>query len=231
VNLLSVDTTSREMTVALSKQGGVFSKTKSIGLNNYENIISLIENLLKRAALKISQIDILGVCVGPGSFTGIRIGLSTLKALAYANNIPIVEFKSLDLDASMIKERFGLLCVMRDARRNNVYTALYSKNRAINRISNYSLCSVSEALNKLKKIAKSKKSLSFYGDAVYCYDTDIKRVFPDAKILLKKNNQYKANAMISMVRDNTRKKFNAFTIKPFYMYPRDCQVRKTKKIK
>lgn len=232
------------MSIVLSKNGIIFSKTKPIGLKNYESLVSLIAALVKKAKLSIEDFDCLSVCVGPGSFTGIRIGVSTVKALAYAIQVPVVGYKSLDLDAWMVNDSFpGLLCVMRDARRNNVYAAVYRRDACMRKVGHYFLCTFAELAMKIEGIHRSwhrgtracptegrqarNPALFFYGDAVVAHQYEIQNRFPHSRLLPQKSHYHKARAMISLTKKNIHDATTPFRLTPFYLYPRDCQVHKS----
>ena len=230
MRILSINTTSRVMDVALSSNGKIFGIERDIRLNDYEGIVSLIKLILKRSRLKLEQIDYFGVCIGPGSFTGIRIGLSTMKALAYSTNKPLVGYKSLDLIAHMLKEEFsGLLCIMQDARRSNLYSAIFSNHRSLKKVSPYLLVEISQLIKQIKKLSKKREDLYFYGDMVSDYKDTIKKAFPNSIILNDRGNNSIGQAMISLTKDNIKKRKNSFELLPFYMYPKDCQVRRPNK--
>ncbi|MBL7197246.1 MAG: tRNA (adenosine(37)-N6)-threonylcarbamoyltransferase complex dimerization subunit type 1 TsaB [Candidatus Omnitrophica bacterium] len=227
MRILSINTTSRVMDVALSSNGKIFGIERDIRLNDYEGIVSLIKLILKRSRLKLEQIDYFGACNGPGSFTGIRIGLSVMKALAYSTGRPLIGFRSLDLLAWMAKDKFsGLLCIMQDARRNNIYSAVFSNNRGLRKISPYLLLGISQLLREIKKLNRKKIDLYFYGDIVSYYKDDIKKFFPSSILLQQQEFNLKSQAIISLTKDNIKQKCNSFELLPFYMYPKDCQVRK-----
>lgn len=238
MNILSVDTTGYAMSIALLKEGNFFSATKPIGLKNYESLVSLIAALMKKAALSIDDIDCLSVCIGPGSFTGIRIGVSAIKALAYAIEVPVVGYKSLDLDAWMLKGSCaGLVCVLRDARRNNVYAALYTMGAGMRRASRYFLCTFEELAASIERIRQSgvrgrrshNSALFFYGDAVALHRPQIQSRFPYSMLLAQKSHYQNGRAMISLTMEGIDDAVSAFCLAPFYMYPRDCQVHKSAK--
>ena len=230
MRILSIDTTGKVINIALSYNGRILNIERDTQLHNYESIIPLIKSILKKSRLNIHQIDYFGVCVGPGSFTGIRIGLSAMKALAYSTKKPLIAYKSLDLLAWMVKEEYcGLLCIMQDARRNNIYSAAFNNQRGFRRITPYLLVGIAQLLKKLKKINKENLSLYFYGDVAPHYKNEIRRFFPGSTILHNQNIGLKGQAMISLTKNNLRKKCNSFELLPFYMYPKDCQVRKAKK--
>ncbi|MDD5617745.1 MAG: tRNA (adenosine(37)-N6)-threonylcarbamoyltransferase complex dimerization subunit type 1 TsaB [Candidatus Omnitrophica bacterium] len=230
MKILAIDTTSQVINIALFSGEKLTSIERDVKYGGYEDVLSLIKAVLNKSKIKLETIDCFGVCNGPGSFTGMRIGLSAVKALAYSLNKPVVSYKSLDLLAWMVKDGFlGLLCVMQDARRGNIYSAVYSNRIKFKRISEYALTDITKLLSQLKKINKKPFNLYFYGDAVLNYKDKIKSSFPDCKIIKEYDARSKSRAMISLARNNTSKKLNSFEILPFYMYPDNCQVTKPKK--
>ncbi|MFH1621519.1 MAG: tRNA (adenosine(37)-N6)-threonylcarbamoyltransferase complex dimerization subunit type 1 TsaB [Candidatus Omnitrophota bacterium] len=227
MKLLSIDTTDNIMDVALSSKGEFISLSEDVRINDYEGIVLLIEKALKKSKLRLDKIDHFGVCTGPGSFTGIRIGLSVMKALAYSANKPLIGFNSLDLLARIVKDKFsGSLCVIQDAKRKNIYSAIYNKNKNLSRISPYLLVDIDSLLKKIKALHQKDEDLYFYGNVTLLYQDDIKKLFPNSKILHDSDTKLKAEAIISLTKHNIIKKSNAFKLLPFYMYPKDCQVSK-----
>ena len=120
MNYLAVDTSGNHLTVLLSKNGALdcyFSK--NIGLKHSVTLMSEIENLLEKTQTSLSEIDVFSVVIGPGSFTGIRIGVATVKALAYAYNkkvLPVTSFEVLAYN-SVGKKVLSVI----DARHDNFY--------------------------------------------------------------------------------------------------------------
>lgn len=225
--ILSVNTTGRIIDIVLSCNGTIFEMQRDIRLNDYEGIVSLIKAILKKAKLGLKQLDYFGVCTGPGSFTGMRIGLSAMKALAYSTGKPLIGFGSLDLLARAVKNRpFGLLCIMQDAKRNNIYSAVFNSDKKLRRLSPYLLLDIHSLLKRIKKFNKKRADLYFYGDIVACHKDQIKRVFPDSKFLQYEDEKLKGREIISLTKDNIKNKSNSFELLPFYMYPKDCQVRR-----
>ncbi len=230
MKILAINTTSGVIDVVLSSDKKISSIERDMRFNDYEGVVTLISLILKKSRLKLGQIDYFGVCTGPGSFTGMRIGLSVMKALSYSTGKPLVGFGSLDLLACIVKDKFkGLLCIMQDARRNNIYSSIFNNNNKLSRISPYLLLEIISLLKKVKRIYKKKKNLYFYGDIASHYQDEIRRFFPNSIILKQKSSRLKSQAIISLTRNNIRKRCNSFEVLPFYMYPKDCQVRKPAK--
>lgn len=97
MNLLAIDTSTKNASVSLKTNGNIFTENIENEITHSEKLLPLIDKILVENNLKIADIDMFLVTTGPGSFTGIRIGLATIKALAHVNNIPIYTTSTLDL--------------------------------------------------------------------------------------------------------------------------------------
>jgi tRNA threonylcarbamoyladenosine biosynthesis protein TsaB len=131
--ILHIETATEICSVALSRGKQLIAlKEESKGLSHAEKLIPFIEELVKSNQLQISDINAVAVSIGPGSYTGLRIGASTAKGLCYALDIPVITIstlKSIAIGAQQDRfeiEKPYLLAPMIDARRMEVYTALYS---------------------------------------------------------------------------------------------------------
>jgi tRNA threonylcarbamoyladenosine biosynthesis protein TsaB len=96
------------------------------GLTHSETLMPLIDEILKKNHLSIDDIDAFAVNNGPGSFTGVRIGVAVVKGLAFKNNKPCFEVSTLDSIAYNCKSNVGMVAAVIDARRNQMYNALYT---------------------------------------------------------------------------------------------------------
>ncbi len=136
--IVNIETATRICSTALASDGKVLSQKESDeGRSHASNLTVFIQELLKERDLRISDIDAVAVSKGPGSYTGLRIGVSTAKGLAYAAGIPLISIDTLAALAAgaarmpAIRQLAGenpamLLCPMLEARRMEVYTALFT---------------------------------------------------------------------------------------------------------
>ncbi len=130
MKILAVDTSSRNCSVSIVE----VDKNKNInviaqGNNDDERthsvkLMPMIDNMFKTSNLSLDNIDLLACCLGPGSFTGIRIGIATMKAFADVKNIPTVGVTSLESLAYNIEEN-ATICPIIDCKNNNVYSAMF----------------------------------------------------------------------------------------------------------
>ena len=126
MNIFAMDTSTLTATVAVlsdEKLLGEFSVSNK--LTHSVTIMPMTDSLLKSASLALNDIDVFAVSVGPGSFTGLRIGMATVKTFAQALGKPIIGVSSLDAAAGNFALAKGLVCPMFDARRSEVYNAVY----------------------------------------------------------------------------------------------------------
>jgi len=99
--------------------------TLSIARTHSEKLMTSIDNLLREASSSISQVQGIALALGPGSFTGLRIGVATVKGLAYALRVPVVGIPTLDALAHNVQFASSLICPVLDARKKEVYAALF----------------------------------------------------------------------------------------------------------
>lgn len=122
---LAIDVSGKHMTVAVDNGKKVFCKyQKDAGVQHSVILNESIENTLKKAQIELDDLDFIACVVGAGSFTGIRIGVSTAKALAFAKNKPVVKITSFDCMAYN-KEKGKTLCII-DAGHNGFYVCGYT---------------------------------------------------------------------------------------------------------
>ncbi|MFH1984500.1 MAG: tRNA (adenosine(37)-N6)-threonylcarbamoyltransferase complex dimerization subunit type 1 TsaB [Pseudomonadota bacterium] len=123
---MALDTATATCSVAVVTDNGVVAEITDHGGNSHaRKLLVLIKNVLRRACVTVGELDGFGVTVGPGSFTGLRIGISSAQGLATAAGKPAVGISSLE---ALARQAMGtrLRCAMLDARRKEVYAAVFS---------------------------------------------------------------------------------------------------------
>ena len=111
------------------KNGKVVSRLhKKAKMAHSSLLIPMIDRILKKARLKIKDIDCFAVSIGPGSFTGLRIGATVVKGLAYALKKRIIAVPTLDVIAYNALDTKGVICPVLDARKSKVYACLWRQN-------------------------------------------------------------------------------------------------------
>ena len=128
--ILNIETSTKNCSVSIAKNGTILA-IKELNNGNYshaEVLHPFIETILKEATITTQQIDAVAVSKGPGSYTGLRIGVSAAKGLCFAFNKPLISIDTLQSLATSIAIEEGLLIPMLDARRMEVYSSVFDKN-------------------------------------------------------------------------------------------------------
>ena len=128
--ILNIETATKNCSVALAKEG-ITVLCKEIaeeGYSHAERLHVFIEEIIKETGITFQDISAIAVSQGPGSYTGLRIGVSAAKGLCYALGVPLIAVDTLQVLASQAKVSNGLIIPMLDARRMEVYSAIFASN-------------------------------------------------------------------------------------------------------
>ena len=127
-NLLCIDTSSSSCSVALCCEDEILLEVENTPQKHSERVLEMCDNLLNKADIHVKQLDALGISQGPGSFTGVRIGVSVAQGIAFAANLPVVAVSSLALLAQQTYRLHNAINVLSlsDARMGEMYYGAYS---------------------------------------------------------------------------------------------------------
>ena len=132
MRVLSADTSTSFLTVAVCDEQGILAETNvQCGRAHSERLVETMQWVLKQANCTLEELDALAISVGPGSFTGVRVGVATFKGLAFAANKPLVGVPTLDAMANLLGVTDGLVCPLIDARMQEVFGALFQFSNGI----------------------------------------------------------------------------------------------------
>jgi tRNA threonylcarbamoyladenosine biosynthesis protein TsaB len=183
--ILNLETATKNCSVTLAKDGKTIA-CKEIAAQNFshaEKLHVFIEEILSENNIQFSDLNAIAVSQGPGSYTGLRIGVSSAKGLCYALNIPLIAVDTLQLLAKQITIENGIILPMIDARRMEVFSAFYNKNHIQIRstqaeiIDESSYQEISGTIHLVGDgIEKFKNTLT---DEKFIFHSDV--VFPSAK--------------------------------------------------
>ena len=150
--ILAFDSTAKAASVAVSDDEKLLAVyTIDNGLTQSELLLPMAENMLKSLKLTFADVSLLAVSVGPGSFTGVRIGTALVKGIAFGRNVPCVELSTLDGLCENLAGLRGILVPCMDARRSQVYTATYSSDgKKIEKLTEDRAIPIEELANELK---------------------------------------------------------------------------------
>ena len=126
--ILSIETSTTNCSVSLSFEGEtlVLKEDNNVNYSHAESLHVFIDEVIRTANIEKSQLDAIAVSKGPGSYTGLRIGVSAAKGLAFALNIPLISVSTLKALAMQCKIESGYIVPMLDARRQEVYSSVYN---------------------------------------------------------------------------------------------------------
>lgn len=127
MNILMIDTSGPSCGVAVAKDGKICYEAQNVsGKTHSQRVMPMVDTALAMSETTLSEIDVIGAVVGPGSFTGVRIGVSTAKALAHAAGKSCVAVDALHALAANAVDFHGVICPILDARAGQVYGAVFS---------------------------------------------------------------------------------------------------------
>ena len=183
--VLSMDSSSLVTTVALLKDEHLLGEfTLNFKREHSVILMEKIEMLLNDCNIDISEVDGFVVSKGPGSFTGLRIGSATAKGLCLALDKPLVEVSTLEAMAFGCGPYNGLICPMIDARRRQVYTALYRFDEELNMVCvmEPKLLLVEELAQNLKELKSDDENVLFTGDGMHVHGAWLKENVSKSKM-------------------------------------------------
>ena len=194
MRILGIETTSKTCSAALVENSRVIKEISlREGLIHSEKLIPIIDKALNSTDWRVGDLDGIVVSSGPGSFTGIRIGVSAARALAQGLEIPLVGVISLDALAHGIVFNGGFICPLVDALRSEVYTSLYRKGK---RIMPHRLVRIKDWIELIKK--RDGKIL-FLGEACDIYEDRIKESLGDKAEVMEKPLRYASATMVALL--------------------------------
>ncbi len=127
MKILALDSSAKVATVAVCTEEKILAQTVlDTGLTHSQTLLPICRSLLQNAAVTLAEIDAFAVSVGPGSFTGLRIGIAAVKGMAFGTDKPCVPVSTLEALGYNLRGLDGIACPVMDARRGQVYNALFS---------------------------------------------------------------------------------------------------------
>jgi tRNA threonylcarbamoyladenosine biosynthesis protein TsaB len=173
--ILGIETATKTGGVAIVSESGVLAEyTLNIEVTHSERLMSTVDRVLKDTGFTLANIDGYGVSIGPGSFTGLRIGLSTIKGLAFTTRKPVAAVPTLKALAWNIPFSRYPVCPLLDAKKKEVYTALFRHDGR-----NY-IQEMPDAVISLAEIAgKITGDILFTGEGARLFTADIQKIVGD----------------------------------------------------
>lgn len=181
MNLLAMDTSGPSAGVAVLIDGALrYEAALQHKKTHSQNIMPLCEAALDTLSLKPNELDYLACVVGPGSFTGVRIGISSIKGLAQATGAPCIGVNALEALSRNFPFFNGLACPILDARAGQVYTAIFEQGK---RVTPDLAIPLYELLEKIQTLNQSNQKTVFLGDALSVYRDRITQTMGDTALM------------------------------------------------
>ena len=178
--ILALESSAKAASAALCRDGALLAQTvQNNGLTHSRTLLPMVDGLLRGADLRLDQLDAVAVACGPGSFTGVRIGVSTVKGLCWGAGLPAVGVSTLEAMAwhGAAAPDGAVICCAMDARRGQIYNALFTfSDGAPQRLCPDRAISLDELCAEIKNL---KKTIFIVGDgARLCYNQFLEKGLP-----------------------------------------------------
>ena len=213
MKILAIDTTSGVCSVSiLEDERAIDENILDNGKTHSENLMPLLDELLKRNNVDIAEIELISVCVGPGSFTGIRIGIATIKAIAEVLNVKVAAVSSLEtLSRNEDAKKDFVIVPLIDARNNQVYASVFDDNYS--KIEENMADDINTIVEKIKKYDK----IIFVGDGAVLHKELLAEKFKNA-VFSENSKQYSSKTGIcGYFKMKNGELFDADTVAPIYL--------------
>ena len=231
MKILAIDTSSRALCLGVSDSDKVYEYNLELGTRISALLAPTILRVVNSLGWKINEIDYFCAGIGPGSFTGLRVGLAAVKALSWSLNKPVVGISSLDILAQNAGKGSSFIIPVIDAKRDMVYASIYKNQRGqISRVAAYMLLGSRELALKIRKkiSAKALRESVILGDGLNICSREFPASLKGIKILDKDYWRLEGRNLIALAKLAIQQKrsSDAFSVKPLYLYPKECQIRK-----
>lgn len=158
MKILALETSAKSVSCAVTENGApLASAYQCTGLTHSRTLMPMVEDMLKNAELTLDDMDLIAIANGPGSFTGLRIGVAAVKGLAWAADKPCCGVSTLQAMACSVSHMEGLIIGAMDARRDQIYNALFeAKDGSLTRLCEDRAVGLDELCRQLKDDTRRK---------------------------------------------------------------------------
>lgn len=220
MKILAIETSGKICAVALQENNDLLDEIIINDANTHSvKLLPIIDEILKKNNIDISDIDLFACSLGPGSFTGIRIGIATIKGFADALDKKVIGISSLT-NLAYNTDQDGYICPIIDAKNENIYTTLLDKNKEnVSTIIEEKFSNINDYLIELKKFKEDSKKIIFIGDGALIYKDKIKEIYKDVATFINDENTNNLNAknIAKLAYVNRENAINSNMLKPIYL--------------
>ena len=215
MNLLAIDTSGPVCGVCVLVDGAVRYEAAAINkLTHSANLMPMIDAALAASGMTLQSLERLAVVTGPGSFTGVRIGVSTVKALAHGAGKPCVAVDALEAMAAGITDFGGVLCPIQDARAGQVYGAAFAPGMPPVRL-------LPDAPMKLEDFVQAVATLGshflFLGDGMPVHRARLQALLGDAAVFASPQHAYLRPASVAALAALSAEELDYMSLMPMYL--------------
>lgn len=224
MRILGIDTSTRFLSVAVKDgEEEAVSVCGEEEFNHSSLLMPSIEKALRKCRLRLKDMDAIALSIGPGSFTGLRIGVATVKGINLALGLPIVPVPTLDAIAcNFVDEKTEALCPIIDAKKGKVYACFYRQPRRpggrLRRASNYMLTDIEDVIRMIDR------GTLVFGDGAGLYERELSR---DVRVRISRKEwtpRAWVVAEIGLLKAKKKRFANPDGLLPMYLYSKYCQV-------
>lgn len=177
MKILALDTSTSTCVVGISEDDHPLAETTfQAGRSSSAKLLPALQWLLEIVGLKTTDLDAFGIVLGPGSFTGLRVGLSTIKGMAWALKKPFVGINALDVLVHQVPEKERCLVPMLDARKGRVYGAVYQWTKTLE------TKILASDTNAVELISKVDQPVLCFGEGARTHEAELRKVFSEEKL-------------------------------------------------
>jgi tRNA threonylcarbamoyladenosine biosynthesis protein TsaB len=226
LKILGIDTSTKFCNLGLIEDEDMLIEYTINGLKKKHSsiLVPALKDLLKTIDLKMEEINGIAVSIGPGSFTGLRIGLSVAKGLSYSCSLPLLGIPTLDAMSFPLKEIPCLLCPVLESKKNEIYDVVFRGGDSLYRVMDYKCEDIQSLLVRLSLL---KEKIIFLGDGIKKYRYIIKEklgknaLFVDSQL----NLPIAINiAFLGLNKLKKREEDNISTLSPFYLRKSEAEI-------
>lgn len=221
MKVLGIDTSTLATTISvLDLDELICEYTVNTKKTHSQKLMVMIENMLKVSNINIDDIDLIAVCEGPGSFTGLRIAMATAKAIAHANNLDIISVDSLEVLARNIEITDKKICCIIDAQKTQVYNGIYKyENDKLIPLKEIDVLDIDDLLENLNE------EFIIVGEATKKYKEKINT--KNIKIASRQNNVNRASSLCEIAIEKYKKGEdikNCYQVNPRYIRKSQAEI-------
>lgn len=225
MKLLAIDTSGPVCGVAVLVNGAIVYEASAVNKNTHSvNLLPMIDAAMQSASLAMADLTRIAVVSGPGSFTGVRIGVSTVKGLAHANNTPCVAVDALEAMTAGVGEfgagspGGGVICPIQDARAGQVYGAAFvNRDGKLVRLMDDQPIKLEAFVEAIQTCGESSRRFLFLGDGMPVHREKLTKLLGDAAVFAPAHQAFLRPASVAHLAAQADETVDYLQLEPLYL--------------